>query len=59
MQSKAYKGDFGYIKYRKKVAIIRTSICFAVAVGLYVIGLIFWGSQRNIMSIVAEEKYLK
>ncbi len=53
MQSKAYKGDFGYIKYRKKVAIIRTSICFAVAVGLYVIGLIFWGSQRNIMSIVA------
>ena len=53
MQSKAYKGEFGYIKYRKQVAIIRTAICFIIAVGLYVIGLIFWGSQRNILSIVA------
>lgn len=53
MQSKAYKGEFGYIKYRKQVAIIRTAICFVVAVGLYVIGLIFWGSQKNILSIVA------
>ena len=53
MQSKAYKGEFGYIKYRKQVAIIRTSICFIVSVGLYIIGLIFWGSQKNIMSIVA------
>ena len=53
MQSRVYKGEFGYIKYRKKVAMIRTAVCFAVAVGLYVIGLIFFGSQKNILSIVA------
>ena len=53
MQAKIYKGEFGYIKYRKKIAIIRTCVCLAIAVGLYVIGLIYFGSQKNILSIVA------
>ena len=53
MQSKSYKGEFGYIKYRRQVAIIRTAICLVIAVGLYVIGLVFWKSQKNILSIVA------
>ncbi|MBE5832551.1 MAG: hypothetical protein E7306_12545 [Butyrivibrio sp.] len=53
MHSRVYKGEFGYIKYRKKVAIIRTAICLAIAVGLYVIGLVAYGSQKNILSIVA------
>ena len=50
---KVYKGEFGYINYRRKVAIIRTVICLAIAVGLFVIGLVINGSQKNILSIIA------
>ena len=53
MKNKAYKGEFGYIAYRKKIAIIRTVICLLIVVGLYVTGLIISGSQKNIFSIVA------
>ena len=53
MQSKVYKGEFGYIKYRKNIAIIRTAICLVIAVGLYIAGLIIWGTQKNVLSIVA------
>ena len=48
-----YKGDFGYIAYRKKVAIIRTVICLAISVGIYVIGLVINGTQKNVFSIIA------
>ena len=53
MSKRVYKGEFGYIAYRKKIAIIRTAICLAVVVGLYITGLIISGSQKNIFSIVA------
>ena len=53
MGSRIYKGEFGYINYRKKIAIIRTAICLLIAVGLYVAGLIIWESQKNVLSIVA------
>ena len=51
--NKKYKGEFGYIAYRKKVAIIRTGVGLLVAVGLFVAGLIVYGSQKNFLSIVA------
>jgi hypothetical protein len=47
------KGDFGYIKYRKSVAILRTTISLIITVGIYVAGLILYGSQKNVLSIVA------
>ena len=50
---KVYKGEFGYIGYRRKVATIRTAICLAIAVGLFVTGLIISGSQKNLLSIIA------
>ncbi len=53
MSKRVYKGEFGYINYRKKIAIIRTVICLLIVVGLYVFGLIYSGSQKNIFSIVA------
>ena len=53
MSSKVYKGEFGYIKYRRKVAIIRTALCLLVAVGMYVAGLIIFKTQKNGLSIVA------
>ncbi len=50
---KVYKGEFGYIAYRKKVTSIRTLICLLIAVGLFVAGLIIYGSQKNVLSIIA------
>ncbi|MDC7295253.1 MULTISPECIES: hypothetical protein [unclassified Butyrivibrio] len=53
MSSKVYKGEFGYIKYRRKVAIIRTAICLIAAIGMYVTGLLLFKTQKNGMSIIA------
>ena len=50
---KKYKGEFGYISYRQKITLLRTLICLLVAVGFFVSGLIIYGSQKNILSIVA------
>ncbi len=47
------KGEYGYISYRKKVTTIRTCACLFVAVSLFVAGLIIYGSQKNVFSIVA------
>ena len=32
---RVYKGDFGYIRHGRKVAIIRTAICLAITVGIF------------------------
>ena len=50
---KKYKGDFGYIAYRKKITTIRTIICLAVSVGIFLIGLAINGTQKNVFSIIA------
>ncbi len=50
---KIYKGEFGYIEYRKKVAIIRTAICLAIVAGVFICGLVIYGSQKNAFSIIA------
>ena len=50
---RVYKGEFGYIKYRKNAAILRTIISLVITVGIYVAGLLIYGSQKNIMSIIA------
>ena len=50
---KKYKGDFGYIAYRKKITTIRTVACLAVSVGIFLIGLAINGTQKNVFSIIA------
>ena len=50
---KKYKGDFGYIAYRKKITTIRTVICLAVSVGIFLTGLAITGTQKNVFSIIA------
>lgn len=50
---KVYKGEFGYINYNKKVAIIRTLICLIITVGIFLTGLFINHSQKNIFSIIA------
>ena len=50
---KKYKGDFGCIEYRKKVTIIRTAVCLAITLAIFVIGLVINGTQKNVFSIIA------
>lgn len=51
--NKKHKGEFGYIAYRKRLTLIRTLICLAFSVALFVAGLIIYGSQKNAFSIIA------
>ena len=50
---RVYKGEFGYIKYGRKVAIIRTVVCLAVTVGIFLTGLLINHSQKSVFSIIA------
>lgn len=47
------KGEFGYINNRKVLTIIRTFVLFALALGLYFIGYVNTGSNKNILTIIA------
>lgn len=51
--NKVYKGDFGYIQHQKKIAIIRTVICLAVTLLIFVTGLIMYHTQKSAFSIFA------
>ena len=53
MKDKKFKGEFGYIPYRKKVTIIRTVVLLAITVALFVTGLVIYKSQKSIFSIIA------
>ena len=50
---RVYKGEFGYIKHSRKVAIIRTAICLAFTLALFFTGLILNHTQKNVFSIFA------
>ncbi|MCR4902880.1 MAG: hypothetical protein K6A23_08475 [Butyrivibrio sp.] len=47
------KGNFGYIKSARNFAIIRTVICLAVCVGIFLTGLIMYHTNKNMFSIIA------
>lgn len=47
------KGCYGYIRNRKAVTALRTLLYFAVSIGLYVMGYVTTGSNRNLLTIVA------
>ena len=53
LYKKQPKGTFEHIGYRRKVDILVTIVLFAMALGLYVIGRITTGSNRNLLTIVA------
>lgn len=54
MQSgKIKKGDYGYIASKKKAAIVRTLILFALSLALLGIGIWSSGSKKNLLTIVA------
>ncbi|MCR5102793.1 MAG: hypothetical protein K6B41_15705 [Butyrivibrio sp.] len=50
---KAYKGEFGYIEYARKFSIIRTIICLVITIGIFIVGLIIYKSNKSAFSIIA------
>ena len=50
---KCYKGEFGYIKYRRQLGLIRTSAFALSVLALFLSGLLFFGSSKNHLSIIA------
>ncbi|MBO4899583.1 MAG: hypothetical protein J5509_04775 [Lachnospiraceae bacterium] len=51
--TKIRKGEYGYISYARKVAIIRTLIYFALCAAVFIIGYVTTGTRRNLLTIVA------
>lgn len=47
------KGSYGYIENRKLFTALRTLLYFAVCIGLYVMGYVTTGSNKNLLTIVA------
>lgn len=47
------KGSYGYIKNHKAVTALRTLLYFAVSIGLYVMGYVTTGSNKNLLTIIA------
>ncbi len=50
---KVTKGNFGYIEYNRKFAMIRTIIALAVCILVFVTGLLIYKSNKNALSILA------
>lgn len=47
------KGSYGYIRNHKVVTVLRTLLLFVVSIGLYVLGYVTTGSNKNLLTIVA------
>lgn len=54
MKSKIIKkGCYGYIENRKVVTVLRTLLFVSVSIGLYVMGYVTTGSNKNLLTIIA------
>ncbi len=53
MLGKVSKGEYGYISYRKKLALLITIISLAITVGIYLTGIIMYKSPKSAFSIIA------
>lgn len=47
------KGCYGYIRNHRAVTAVRTALYFGVSIGLYVIGYVTTGSNRNLLTVIA------
>jgi hypothetical protein len=47
------KGSYGYIENRKLITTLRTLLYFLLCIGLYVIGYVTTGDNKNLLTIVA------
>lgn len=47
------KGEYGYIAYARRMAIIRTVVMFILCAAVFAIGYITTGTRKNLLTIVA------
>lgn len=47
------KGEYGYISYARKMAIIRTVVMFVLCLAVFAIGYLTTGTRKNLLTIVA------
>ncbi len=47
------KGAYGYLENRRKYTACRTVFFFLICIGLYIMGIVSTGSNRNLLTIVA------
>lgn len=47
------KGSYGYIANHRRVAAVRTLLFFGISIGLYLMGYVTTGNNRNLLTIVA------
>ena len=50
---KIIKGEYGYIAYARRMAIVRTVVMFVLCASVFVIGYVTTGTRRNLLTIVA------
>lgn len=47
------KGDFGYIRSRRKSAVLRTAVLAGFSVGIFLAGYLYYGTNKNLFSFIA------
>lgn len=47
------KGEYGYIAYARRMAVIRTVVMFVLCLSVFAIGYLTTGTRRNLLTIVA------
>lgn len=47
------KGDYAYLKKKKKIEVIKTIILFAIAFAVFLTGYLHTGTRNNLLSVVA------
>ena len=47
------KGEYGYLKYKKKISLIIMLTSFLVILGVFITGIIVNGSKNNIFTVMA------
>ncbi|MCR4597234.1 MAG: hypothetical protein K5673_10670 [Lachnospiraceae bacterium] len=50
---KISKGEYGYITYTRRMAVIRTVVMFVLCLSVFAIGYLTSGTRRNLLTIVA------
>lgn len=51
--NKAVKGNYGYIRKKRKIVILRTILFFAVSLALFAAGVLTTHTRKNLLTIVA------
>lgn len=52
-KNKILKGEFGYLKRKTKVEIIKTIVFFGISLGLMLMGYLSTGTKTNLLTVVA------